>query len=752
MKKKKKKSGKPQLTAGKVIFSAFAVAVLTGFIVCAYVLGYMISFTNGEIAIDLDEYQANQSQTSIIYAYDKNGQPYELQRLHGKENRIYVSLEEISKPLQNAFIALEDARFPTHKGVDWIRFVAVFVKDQLSTGGSSITQQLVKNITDERAAIFVRKFKEICYALNLEKNFDKDEILEAYLNTLYLGEGCYGVKTACEVYFGKDPGEINIAEAACIASITKAPYTYNPLVNPAKNRERQIRCLDAMLEEGYISQAEYNEACTYELILTNNPKYVPDIDSEEEAEKDENEIWSPYVDFIVDTLYDQFINEYSMSERQATQKIYYGGLKIYAALDTEIQDIVEDVYYNRKTFPNEAGRDVKAQSAITIMDYSGRVVAICGQAGEKTGNRSLNRAADSPRQPGSSIKPISVYAPAIDSGLITWSTRFLDKSFAYKGKQWPKNYSGGNGSGSYVTVQNALARSLNTVPARIAYYNLTLDKSYEYLTQHFKISTADADNDIAPAPLATGSMYYGITTLEMSAAYATFGNGGRYYEPYCYYRVTNYDGSTVYFDNTTEQGEQVIGQDTADIMCELLQTVTTDSVGTGTPYKIKNFQTMAKTGTTTDDYDRWFVGGTPYYVAAVWYGYDLNKTVSNVSGNPSGKLFYEVMSRVHDDLPDKAFSKSTLTVEKRYCTRTGLIAGSGCGSTRIGWYSLKNMPKTCTSCSGYYSSSGSENETTTANNILGAIEEGIEGIIEWNDERNNTTAADVQQTEAQDVQ
>ncbi|MBQ5824539.1 MAG: transglycosylase domain-containing protein, partial [Clostridia bacterium] len=232
-----------------IVLSGVVAFVLAGIIVVGYVLSYMIGFANGDVEIDLKEYQVNQSQTSIIYAYDEEGNLFELQRLHGDQNRIYVGLDEIPDHLQNAFIALEDARFPTHKGVDWIRFVAVFVKDKLSTGGSSITQQLVKNITGDREPHFGRKFHEICNALNLEKNFDKDEILEAYLNTLYLGSGCYGVKTACEKYFGKDVSEINIAEAACIASITKAPYTYNPLVNPEENRDRQVnKCLKAMLD------------------------------------------------------------------------------------------------------------------------------------------------------------------------------------------------------------------------------------------------------------------------------------------------------------------------------------------------------------------------------------------------------------------------------------------------------------------------------------------------------------------------
>ncbi len=731
--KKGNEKNKGKISVKKILLYSACVCVLTAVIVCGYVFGYMFSFTFGDVAIDLDEYQANQSQTSIIYGYDENGEIFEMQRLHGKENRIYVGLDEIPDHLQKAFIALEDARFPNHKGVDWIRFIAVFVKDQLSTGGSSITQQLVKNLTDEREATFVRKFKEICYALNLERNFSKDEILEAYLNTLYLGEGCYGVKTACEVYFGKDVSDITLAEAACIASITKAPYTYDPLVNPDKNKERRDeKCLFSMLEEGYISQEQYNEAINSEIIFTNSENYVPLIDEEDEEIQEEEGFWSFYVDYIVDCLYDQFMTEYDMTERQATQKVYYGGLKIYAAVDTRIQEILEDVYENRKTFPNEAGRDVKVQSAMTIMDYSGRVVAICGQAGEKTENRSLNRASASPRQPGSSIKPITAYAPAMEEGIITWSSLILDRAFAFQGRQWPHNYGGGYGSGARVTVQNALARSLNTVPGRLVYHELGLQKTYNYLTDVFKISTADPKEDLAPAPLATGGMYKGITSLEMTAAYATFGNGGKYFKPYCYYMVTNYDGSTVYFDNTNPQGEQVLSQETSEIMCELLQTVTSSSIGTGLGYKVDGFPTMAKTGTTTDNYDRWFVGGTPYYVSAVWYGYDLNKSITNTSGNPAGKIFKAVMDEVHDSLPEKEFPKSNLVVEKRYCARTGLIAGSGCYSTAMGWYSLKNLPATCTACYGQSSSNSSgsssqvtdtptEAETTSAGSVLDFI-------------------------------
>ena len=703
----------------KLFFSLAAICILTGVIVGSYVFFSVYNVATGDVVIDLNEYQVNQNQTSIIYAYDAKGKLFELQRLHGKVNRIYLSMNEMPEHLKQAFVSLEDKRFYEHHGVDWIRFVAVFIKDHFHTGGSSITQQLVKNITGERDATFVRKFNEIGYALNLENNFNKNQILEAYLNTLYLGEGCYGVKTAAEKYFGKEVSELNLAESACLAAITKAPYGYDPLVNPQNNRERQLDCLNYMLEQEKITQQEYEEAVNYELILTNSKKYKAANPDKAKNQKDEKEtIQSFYVDFIIDSLYDQFTNEKGLSKQEATQKIYYGGLKIYAAIDMNIQAQLEKVYVNRKTFPNESGRKVQVQSAMTIMDYRGRVVAICGAAGKKSGNRCLNRASASPRQPGSSIKPISVYGPAIDANIITWSSYYQDKPFAYQGKQWPKNQ-GGWGSGGNVTVQNALARSLNTVAARICYFDLTCKKSYQYLTEVFKISSANRDHDLAPAPLATGAMYKGITTLEMAAAYATFGNGGKYFKPYCYYKVTNSDGSTIYFDNTLNEGEQAIGEDTAGVMCKLLQTVTTDSRGTGVPYKIDGFQTMAKTGTTTDDYDRWFVGGTPYYVAAVWYGYDLNKSVSNVSGNPAGKIFKAVMNPIHKKLPAKKFEISDKVVERSYCLNSGKLAGRRCYSTAIGYYKAGNLPSTCTRCS-YRSSSSSSSKRKSSSGSSGS--------------------------------
>lgn len=709
------------------IFLGFlAVCFLTVFVMGSYVLFNAISTVNGELIIDLEEYKANQNQTSFIYAYDKDSNLVELAQLHGEENRVWVDLDDMSPYMAKAFIALEDKRFYEHSGVDWQRTIGVIVKpSNFGQGGSTITQQLIKNYTKENDVTIVRKFNEILTALNLEKHYKKETIIEAYLNTLYLGSGCYGVKTASEKYFGKDVSELNAAECAVIASITQAPTKYNPLLNPENNRRRQLECLERMHEEGFLSKSEYKEACDFELIFTNSEKYV----SENEAEVPENEeeqINSFYVDYVIQCVRDDLMVEKGYSKQQATDEIYYGGLKIYAAVDLEVQEILEDVYVNRKNFPDlesddevdENGDPVLVQSAMTIMDYEGRVVAIVGQAGEKMENRGFNRAANSYRQPGSTIKPISTYAPAIELNYLHYSS--MVKDYAIKlntGELWPHNVNQTYGSGNNVTVQYAIQESHNTVPARVISQMLTPQVSYDFLENNFHLSQLDPVEDVQLAPLATGALYNGSTTVEMAAAYAPFGNGGMYYYPYSYYKVTNSKGDEIILSNEQPKAERAISEDTADVMCELLQSVNTSYYGSAP--NLREFQIMAKTGTTTNNTNRWFCAGTPYYVAAVWVGFDIPETL-DVSVNPGGEIFFTVFDEIHEDLEEKEFPKSSGTIEKRYCRRTGNIAGSGCSSTGVGWYKINNLPATCTSCT---SSSGVVDE------IIDEVGEEIEEII-----------------------
>ncbi len=708
---KDNKAKKKKVKKHNKFFTVFWAIVCIGFFSAAAIAGYVFynvyNTVNGDIIVDLADYTENQNQTSFIYAYEDNDptKVKELLRLHAEENRIWVDLEDISVYLEECFVGLEDKRFYEHRGVDWIRTLGS-AKYKFSQGGSTITQQLIKNITNQKDVTVVRKFKEIVSALNLEKHYDKKTILEAYLNTVYLGSGCYGVKTAAETYFGKDVSELNLAESACIAVITKAPYGYNPLYNREANRERQLYCLKQLLEQGLVTPQEYDEAVNYELVFTNDDNFVPSEmflaqQAEHDKEEKKEEYWSYYIDFAINSVIKDLIDEYGYSELQASNKIYYGGLKIYIAADLDVQDDLEYIFENRIGWGND-----EIQGAMTIMDYSGRVVAIVGAAGKKTENRSLVMAADSYRQPGSTIKPLSTYAPLLDLNKITYSTRVKDYAIAYNGKLWPHNVDKTLGSGGKVTIQKAVQESMNTVPARlISGYELdddltlTIDKSFDYLQNHFMLSHLDSTKDKDLGPLATGALTYGASTLEMCAAYATFGNGGRYYKPYAYYKVTNSSGTEVILDNTDPQYTQAISEDASDIMCEILQTVRTSYYGTAST--VRQFPIFAKTGTTTDDKDRWFCAGTPYYVGTVWYGYSSKPRTIGADINPAGTIFFNVFDRIHRGLDtDVAFPKSPNVTAEYYCTVTGNLASSNCPYTAKGWYSKDNLPPYCSYCSG----------------------------------------------------
>ena len=681
--------------------------LLIGLSVGGFVLNDIISTVNGERLIDLDFYKENQDQTTIVYAYDDNGAPIELIRLHGEENRVWVSSDNMSPWIGKAFIAIEDKRFYDHNGVDWYGTILGVAKSGFKRGASTITQQLIKNLTGENGRTVNRKYNEILTAMNMEKHYSKEVILEAYLNTIYLSHGCYGVKTAAETYFGKDISELNLAECATLAGITQYPGKFDPLWNPKANKERQEYCLRNMLEQGMITQAEYDEAMAYKLIFTNSPEYV--ADESEDAEEDSimnNEIQSYYVDYVIDSVL-RDLRAQGYSHYEANKMIYSGGLRIYTAVDLDIQAIAEDVYVHRTNFPSEVVLDPKeqAQSAITIMDYSGRVVAIVGGAGEKTENRSNNRAVSARRQPGSSIKPISVFAPAIEENYVHWSSAIENYGILWKGKRWPSNFDGSQAEGTYTTVRNALAWSLNTVPAQIL-TQMGFVTSFDYLTKNFHISTLDSTIDAySPSALATGGTHTGVTTLEMAAAFATFGNGGRYYKPYCYYKVTNSTGDEIILENNSEKYEQVISPETSYIMNQLMRTVVKretvgDRVvrGTAYGYGVKGFTTYAKTGTTTSYYDRWCVAGTPYYIAAVWFGYDYNKEIDPAT-NPAAVLFKTVMDRVHEGLEPKEFDDYNAKVSQhKYCTKSGYLAGENCTSTSNGWYKNDFIPAKCTEC------------------------------------------------------
>lgn len=706
-KKKKKKNAdktpgqKVKSTVGRVFLGALIVVGVVCVVCFSVISIYGYTVVYGDPVFDLTEEALSQNQTSFIYGYDGDN-VVKITSLHGEENRIWVNLENMSEYMPEAFIAIEDKRFEKHHGVDWIRTIGVFLK-QNNQGGSTITQQLIKNLTDDNKVTYIRKFNEILRALNLERNYSKDEILEAYLNTIYLSNGCYGVKTAAEVYYGKDVSDLNAAECAAIAAITQYPSKYDPLNNPEDNRKRQLNILLAMNKGGYLTDSEYEQAKAYEMIFTNSENYTGSQIKEDDKTQENNDITSYYVDYVITTVQED-LQKMGYTSRKAHDMVYGGGLKIYTAIDFDVQEALEDVYENYKRMPDET-----VQGAMVVMNYEGRVMGIVGGTGKKKTALSLNRATQSKRPPGSTIKPLSVYGPALEKTLeddetnVYWSTIMQDSpSRTVEGKGWPVN-EGGSYSSRNVSLQYGLSRSLNTISARTL-DKIGIDYSYDFITERFHISTLDSVRDADYGPLAIGSLTNGATVLEMTAAYASFGNGGNYYEPYCYYKIEDSKGNVIINKEPEKTKTEALSENTSWVMNKLLQTVMTE--GTGTTYKLSGIECYGKTGTTNDNKDRWFIGGTPDFIAGTWYGYDTPKEVFyNLSPNPSGTIWNTVMKAIYEKMDGdgtqygKEFPESEGIVRKSYCTSCGgLTSGGGA----YGWFDVDNLPSYCSG--GHYSS------------------------------------------------
>lgn len=593
------------------------------------------------------------NMTSIVYAKDEDGKWQEYKRIHGDENRIWISLKKVPKNLQNAFIAIEDQDFLKHGGVDWKRtFLAVANQilkfSSVEFGGSTITQQLIKNITSDKARDYSRKIREIIRALTVETELSKDEILEAYLNTIALGSGINGVQVAANYYFSKDVDELTLAECASIAAITKNPSRYSPAINMEENTYRRKVVLTAMYEHGYISKEEYNEAYSEEVKLDFSQK-----------ENLDSEINNYFIDTLIQNVITDLAEKYNCDEKIASQMFYNGGFKIYSTVNPEIQSVMEDTYskesrYFYETRRNEEGERERVQSAMTILDYKGHIVGIMGGAGEKTVNRGLNRAYNVPRQPGSTMKPLGVYAQVIEKDICDYTTTVLDEPiknyYGYKKpgpKEWFGEYMG------KVPLNYALRHSMNAVPVRLL-DEVGINDSYKFLTKKLNLKHL-VKSDKNASSLALGGCTYGITPTESAAAFAIFGNGGIYYTPTTYYKVVDINGNVIL---EPQKGKRAIGEDTATIMNHLLREVVYKEGGTGRTVAGYNYRMKcyAKTGTSSDTKDSWLVGGTPYYIGSVWYGFDHNYRVYNTSAAKS--IWRDVMREIHEDLEIKEFEDS----------------------------------------------------------------------------------------------
>jgi len=449
----------------------------------------------------------------------------------------YVAYREIPQSMIDAFVAIEDKRFFSHRGVDWIRTLAAcknyFFRGKTRFGASTITQQVIKNMTgnDERSPS--RKLQEILYALDLEKHLDKTQILEIYLNIINFSDHCNGIVAASSHYFGKTPSELTVAQMASLAAITNNPSYYNPIRHPENNLLRRNLILSEMREQGYLSNEAYEQAVAEPLTLC-----VSDVRQSEN-------IYSWYIETVIEDVIDGLMKERSLSRQAASALLYKGGLHIEIAMDPEIQKTVEDYYENAVRTPiNEEGK--QAQSALVILDSrTGDILGIAGSVGKKTGNRLQNFATQTKRPPGSVIKPLSVYAPALEDGIINWASVYDDVPVRFEqggSKAWPRN-----ATGVYRGLTNipyAVAHSTNTVAVRVL-EEVGLSRAFWYAKTRFGLESMVSGShvtDCGVAALALGQLNYGVTLRELTAAYTAFADSGCRHPSRSYYRVLSSDG------------------------------------------------------------------------------------------------------------------------------------------------------------------------------------------------------------------
>ncbi len=716
------------------LMTVLLVCLIAGIIVgCAFAI-----YVSENIDPTVDQmlfYTSTTEQTTTIYYYDyedaearqnrdSDAELVVLKKIYGTENSLWASIDDIPDNLENAFIAIEDKRFRTHDGVDWRRTAGAVLNffigfDESSYGGSTITQQLIKNVTGDNEATIQRKVEEILRALNLEKTMEKDQILELYLNIVPLSQNCIGVRAAAETYFGKELKDLTLVECAALASITKYPTKFDPIQNPEHNKKRRNDVLYEMCDQKLISEEEYNAAINEELVLRSNKD-----DKHKVIDTDKVNSW--YIDTVIVDVRNDLMEQYGLSSQVASNLINSGGLSIIANIDPDVQEAMEEVFEDEASFPENTG-GIPAEAAMAVVDpYTGDLLGVIGGRGEKRGNLILNYATMTKRAPGSSIKPLSVYAPALEEGIITYGSVYDDTPVMFNNKTpYPKNlpdtYRG------LTTINSAVERSVNTVAMKVL-QDLSIDVSFDYLTKKlgfdYLIEYAETSDglgytDKGLAALALGQLNYGVTVRDMAAAYTAFANSGKFSRCNSYLRVEDSEGNVILSNENgvskKEQQSIVFSEQTAYIMTKMMYNVVNATEGTARRVSLrKEVDVAGKTGTAGNDYDRWFVGYTPYYVGATWYGYSYPKSIGNNVSNPSVTLFDLVMTKLHaniieeakaseeDNIVLKTFddNKPSDIIECEFCIDSGDKPASACSldprNNRIekGYFTRSTKPVT----------------------------------------------------------
>ncbi len=686
---------------GRALVTVLSVVIISGCIIGCVLATVILGMVDDAEVVDLDQLEL--SYTTIIYTKDsETGQYVEDTKLYGESGKlIWADYDQFPDYLIDTVVAAEDKRFWQHQGVDFARTIQAtlsFLTGGDSGGGSTITQQLIKNVTGANEVRIDRKVKEIFNALALEKKYSKQQILEAYLNVIALGYNTKGVQAAANMYFDKDVSELTLTECAGLIAITNNPSIYEPFGHPENNKGRREYIYGEMLENKYISKADYDVLINEDIVTSKGQ-----ITGKESAK-----YTSWFIDYLIDDVIDDLMDEYGWDKKTAEYNLYNGGYRIYATVDNRIQNIAEDYYEHPENFPKVYNKE-QPDSAFVCLNYNGEVVAIVGGKGEKTGSRLFNIAAHGQRHIGSTIKPISSYALAIENDLITFSTVITDEPIYEAGETigdttfkaaWPVNfYAGYLGD---VTVRTAVARSINTIPVKLVTL-LTPRTVFDFLTQKLHISTlvdSGRNNDVAVAPMALGSFTYGVSPTELAGAYQMIGNGGLYIEPHSYTQVLDSEGAIVLKADTAP--ERVISSETATILNKLCQEVVSGPNGTANPTaQIPGYTVAGKTGSASDNTDLWFVGMTPQYLGVVWFGYADSMKEIVYQSYPTPIIWKSIMAEVmKNEDPNVKFPESSNVVSATYCQASGDLAGSACTETGIGWYKKDHMPGNCTECYG----------------------------------------------------
>lgn len=685
-----------------IIMTLCLIGVITGVIVG----GAFLLYAKDNIDTSVDDFAdliKDKDLTTRVGYLDADGKYVDLpsESLSAGEKRSWVKYSDFNEYIADAFVVIEDKRFEQHKGVDWLSTIKVTIQyftGQGMRGASTITQQVIKNVTENDDVTIQRKAQEILKALNLEKKYDKTEILEMYLNSIYLSQGCYGVGAAAYTYFGKEVKDLTLIESAALACITQYPYYYDPIINPQHNAEKRNLVLKYMYDQGKITQEEFLSAYEKELVL----KVSGDDDEDTSAS-----VHSWYTDAAQQEAVRLLRDKFGYSARIAEKALLTGGYTIVTALDPDIQAIVED-YYENAEWEKHDNSPIQPNSSCVIIDHSnGNVVALVGSRGRKTINLGLNYATQTRRPSGSSIKPISVYGPGIEANAVTWGTVLDDVPInfgtetidpdtgekVYSNKHgYPKNapdrYLG------LTTVHEGVRNSINTISWR-SLERLGLDNSFDFLTNKLHLTTLIESQtmsngltftDKAYAPLAMGEFTWGVVVKEMVAAYQIFANEGIFNDERIVLKILDNDGNVI-VDNE-KKSEVVISAQTATITTKLLQ----DVVATGTAYKItlkKNVDCAGKTGTSESNNDKWFIGYTPYYVCGVWFGYSMPRSLNKFNSVSSAPvlawdaIMTKVMQKYVDAAknggePLKKFVDAPGLVQVEYCIDSGKLPTDAC--------------------------------------------------------------------------